>query len=261
MCQAVQAEKMQPICAVHLWAEPLWIKHSTLKCLERGFLVRQPENDCHPYNPMAHQNSSVPADLEEDTSSPPQQAPALSRSKKKQRKKAKQWAKFAVPSGNREPSDSEPSTVSNDIGERSTADGKAVEADSSSKETAGEELSEEALLQRMMAASSLNTWADVQELVVNSHSAEAEAVPVAGVPQSAGQQQTTDSDFGDAPNQTRAQKRPGRGKIKKKAAAKGLEGTPKASLSATACMVCGAECSTRNRLFKHIKDTGHAALK
>ena len=165
---------------------------------------------------------------------------------------AKQWAKFAGTSANREPSDSEPSTVSNDTGERATANGEAIEADSSSKETAGEEFSEAELLQRMMAASSLNTWADAQEL-------EAEASPVAGVPESAGQQHTTHSNSGEPSNQTQAKKRPGRGKIKKKAAAKGLEGTPQAS--ATACMVCGAECSTRNRLFKHIKDTGHAALK
>ena len=216
-------------------------------------------HNCHAKNPMAHQNSSVPADLEDEASSPPQQAPALSRSKKKQRKQAKQWAKLAGTSANREPGDSEPSTVSNDIGERPTANGEAIEADPSNKETAGEELSEEELLQRMMAASTLNTWADAQELEENSHSAEAEALPVAGVPQSAGQQHTTDSNSGEAPNQTRAKKRPGRGKIKKKAAAKGLEGLPQAS--ATACMVCGAECSTRNRLFKHIKDTGHAALK
>ena len=208
---------------------------------------------------MVYQNSSLPAELEEEASSPPQQVPVLSRSKKKQRKKAKQRAKFAGTSVNREPNDSEFSIVSTDSGEQPTADGKAVEADSSSKETAGDELSEEELLQRMMAASSLNTWADVQEPEENSHSAEAEASPVAGVPQSAAQQHTTDIQSGEAPNQTQAKKRPGKGKVKKKAAAKGLEGTPQAS--ATACMVCGAECSTRNRLFKHIKDTGHAALK
>ena len=194
-----------------------------------------------------------------EVGSPLQQAPALSRSKKKQRKKAKQWAKFAGTSADREPSDSESSTVCNDGGERIMANGEAMEADSSSKEMAGEELSEEELLQHMMAASSLNNWADVQELGENLHSAEAEALPVAEAPQSAGQQQTTDSTSGEAPTQTQAKKKPGRGKVKKKTSAKGLEGTPQAS--ATACMVCGAECSTRNRLFKHIKDTGHAALK
>lgn len=259
MCQAVQA--------IRLFSAPLGrslVFQAPPNELPGGVFICQTARDmiAIPKIPRLNQNSSVPADLEkEEASSPPEQAPALSRSKKKQRKKAKQLAKLSGASANREPSDSEPSTVSNEGGERPTTNGEAIEADSSSKETAGEELSEEELLQRMMAASSLNTWADVQELEENSHSAEAEASPVAraSVRHSAGQQQITDNKFGEAPIQTQAKKKPGRGKVKKKAAAKGLEGTPQAS--ATACMVCGTECSTRNKLFKHIKDTGHAALR
>ena len=40
MCQAVQAEELQPDCSVHRWAEASGSKHSTLKCPERGNLFR-----------------------------------------------------------------------------------------------------------------------------------------------------------------------------------------------------------------------------
>ena len=38
---------------------------------------------------------------------------------------------------------------------------------------------------------------------------------------------------------------------------------PKATkdMSATACLVCGADFTSRTRLFRHIKESGHAALR
>ncbi|MEW5306528.1 MAG: hypothetical protein WDW36_008986 [Sanguina aurantia] len=54
-------------------------------------------------------------------------------------------------------------------------------------------------------------------------------------------------------------------KRKQKAAARRAQASAAdavvAGRAATACGVCGVECGTRNRLFSHIKESGHAVLK